>query len=373
MEGWSIVALSDICNKITTGKVDANAMTDGGNYRFYTCAKDYYFIDEFAFDLEALLISGNGANVGYIHYYQGKFNAYQRTYVLSDFKCDVHFLKYYLELFLPIRIDKEKNDSNTPFIKMDTLTEMTLKIPTLYQRQQKIATILSTVDNCINQTEQLIAKYKNIKQGLMHDLLTYGIDENGTIRNPQTHTFVEKKGMIVPEEWVAVEINDVATIGNGCDYKHLKEGTIPVLGTGGYMTSVNDYLYDGETVCIGRKGTIDFPQYHTGKIWTVDTLFYTHSFKDILPKLLFFIFQTINWKKYNEATGVPSLSKKTISKIKISIPTKIDEQQKIISIIEQQDKLIESEQTNLAKLQNMKQGLMADLLTGKVRVKTESV
>ena len=63
------------------------------------------------------------------------------------------------------------------------------------------------------------------------------------------------------------------------------------------------------------------------------------------------------------------MSKKTISKIKISIPTKIDEQQKIISIIEQQDKLIESEQTNLAKLQNMKQGLMADLLTGKVRIK----
>ena len=200
-------------------------------------------------------------------------------------------------------------------------------------------------------------------------MLTFGIDENGTIRNPGTYIFVKKKGLITHEDWEVVEINDISSIGNGRDYKHLKEGNIPVFGSGGYMTSVNDYLYDGDTVCIGRKGTIDLPQYHSGKIWTVDTLFYTHSFSNILPKFLFYIFQTINWKKYNEATGVPSLSKKTISKIKISIPAIIEEQQKIITIIEQQDFLIDSEQTNLAKLQKLKQGLMSDLLTGKIRVK----
>lgn len=369
MEGWSNIKINDICKKITTGKVDANAMVDGGFYRFYTCAKNYYFIDTFAFDIEALLISGNGANVGYIHYYKGKFNAYQRTYVLSDFNCDIHFLKFYLELFLPLRIDREKNDSNTPFIKMDTLTEMTISIPESQIEQRKIAKILSTLDKAIEQTEALIAKYKNVKKGLMHDLLSYGIDKEGNIRKPETHSFVEKNGMVVPEEWEVVEINEIATFGNGCDYKHLKEGNIPVFGTGGYMSSVNDYLYDGETVCIGRKGTIDIPQYHSGKIWTVDTLFFTHSFKNIVPKLLYFIFQMINWKNYNEATGVPSLSKKTISKIKISIPTNFEEQQQIISIIEQNDKLIKFEETNVSKLQKQKQGLMQDLLTGKVRVK----
>ena len=70
--------LGKICN-ITTGKLDANAMIDNGKYRFYTCAKEYSLIDKYAFDTEALLISGNGAYVGYIHYYKGKFNAYQRT------------------------------------------------------------------------------------------------------------------------------------------------------------------------------------------------------------------------------------------------------------------------------------------------------
>lgn len=98
---WEENKLGDICD-ITTGKLDANAMVEGGMYRFYTCAKEYFQIDKYAFDTEALLISGNGANVGYIHYYNGKFNAYQRTYVLTNFKENILFIKYYPELFMTI-------------------------------------------------------------------------------------------------------------------------------------------------------------------------------------------------------------------------------------------------------------------------------
>ena len=123
-------------------------------------------------------------------------------------------------------------------------------------------------------------------------------------------------------EWKMVKLGDVIRIGNGRDYKHLKSGDIPVYGTGGYMCSVNDYLYDGDTVCIGRKGIIDEPQFHSGKIWTVDTLFYTHSFNGVFPKYLFYVFCMIDWKSKNEATGVPSLSKGIIEKVKIPIPYK---------------------------------------------------
>ena len=88
-------------------------------------------------------------------------------------------------------------------------------------------------------------------------------------------------------EWKMVKLEDILRIGNGRDYKHLKSGDIPVYGTGGYMCSVSEYLYEGETVCIGRKGTIDVPQFHSGKIWTVDTLFYTHSFNGVYPKFIY--------------------------------------------------------------------------------------
>ena len=76
--GNTYVKLGDIC-QITTGKLDANAQVDNGIYPFFTCAEQPFKIDSFAFDTEALLISGNGANLGYINYYKGKFNAYQRT------------------------------------------------------------------------------------------------------------------------------------------------------------------------------------------------------------------------------------------------------------------------------------------------------
>ena len=87
---------------------------------------------------------------------------------------------------------------------------------------------------------------------------------------------------------------------------------------------INDFLYDGESVCIGRKGTIDRPIFITGKFWTVDTLFYTHSFFNCLPKFLYLIFQKIDWYKFNEAGGVPSLSKTTIGEINVFIPIEED-------------------------------------------------
>ena len=111
--------------------------------------------------------------------------------------------------------------------------------------------------------------------------------------------------------WEEKKIGNILKIGSGKDYKHLKNGDIPVYGTGGYMLSVDKYLYDGESVCIGRKGTIDKPVYLTGRFWTVDNLFYTHSFNQVIPKFVFSLFQKINWKEYNEASGVPSLSKST--------------------------------------------------------------
>ena len=128
-------------------------------------------------------------------------------------------------------------------------------------------------------------------------------------------------------EWVEKPSGDLFRIGNGRDYKHLKKGTIPVYGSGGYMLSVDNYLYEGDSVCIGRKGTIDKPIFLTGKFWTVDTLFYTHSFEECLPKFIYYIFQKIPWKRHNQAGGIPSLSKTNIYKIETRIPN-IQEQQK---------------------------------------------
>lgn len=161
-------------------------------------------------------------------------------------------------------------------------------------------------------------------------------------------------------EWEIKPFDKLFTIGNGRDYKHLSAGSVPVYGSGGYMLSVDDYLYDGESVCIGRKGTINNPMFLTGKFWTVDTLFYTHSFVDCLPKFIFSIFQNINWLEHNEAGGVPSLSKTNIAKIEVAVP-KVKEQQKIADCISSIDDLISVQSQKVEALKTHKKGLMQQL------------
>jgi type I restriction enzyme, S subunit len=162
------------------------------------------------------------------------------------------------------------------------------------------------------------------------------------------------------EGWAVKPFDDLFTIGNGRDYKHLEAGDVPVYGSGGYMLSVNDYLHDGESVCIGRKGTIDNPMFLTGRFWTVDTLFYTHSFKDCLPKFIFAIFQQIDWLKHNEAGGVPSLSKTNIQKICTAVPSP-SEQQKIAECLSSVDELIAAQARKVDALKTHKKGLMQQL------------
>ena len=119
------------------------------------------------------------------------------------------------------------------------------------------------------------------------------------------------------------------------------------------MTSVDECLYDGETTFIGRKGSINKPFYYNGKFWTVDTLFYTHSFNGITPKFTYCLFQTINWLKYNEASGVPSLSKDTIEKIKIMIPG-LEEQNKIAKLMFALDERITTQNKIIEDLKKLK-------------------
>ncbi len=171
-EDWEVSNLSSVCASFKTGKLDANAMVIDGEYRFYTCAREYSYIDTYAFDTEALLVSGNGANVGYVHYFKGKFNAYQRTYVLSGFSAAVSYLKIYLERKLADRIRVEVNAGNTPYITMDTLTDMPIVLPSLFEEQVTIGVILSDMDEEIQTLQQRLNKTRQIKQGMMQELLT---------------------------------------------------------------------------------------------------------------------------------------------------------------------------------------------------------
>ncbi|MGT8906546.1 restriction endonuclease subunit S [Bacillus safensis] len=158
-------------------------------------------------------------------------------------------------------------------------------------------------------------------------------------------------------EWEECKIVDVLNINSGRDYKHLKKGDIPVYGTGGYMHSVNEKLSDEDAIGIGRKGTINKPQLLLAPFWTVDTLFYMTVKGNNDLYFLYSLANRIDWKKYDESTGVPSLSKNSIYKISTNVPL-LREQTKIGNFFKQLAETIAFQQQELDTLKQMKQGFL---------------
>ena len=280
-------------------------------------------------------------------------------------------------------------------INISPFKNLKIPLPPLPE-QQKIAEILETIDNAIEKTDKIIEKYKRIKQGLMQDLLTKGIDENGNIRNEKTHKFKDSPLGRIPEEWEVVRLGEVAL--NITDGKH--GDCQDEENSGYYFISAKD-VYDGnidyeKARQITKK---DFEEAHKRTLLEPEDIVLTNSgtigkiavVKEI-PETFRTTFQkSVAIIKLNRETSVPnfiaqelrSLVKKLINesygsaqqnlllrdlrKMFIPLPPH-PEQQRIAEILTQIDQTIEKEQQYKEKLQKIKQGLMQDLLTGKVRV-----
>ncbi|MDP2338640.1 MAG: restriction endonuclease subunit S [Bacteroidota bacterium] len=230
-------------------------------------------------------------------------------------------------------------------VSKSNLKEIKIPLPPLPE-QTAIATALKDTDDLINSLENLIAKKKLIKQGAMQELL-----------KPK-------------EGWVKKKLGEVLKVKHGRSQKEIEvnDGRFPILGSGGIMGFTNQYLYNKPSVLIGRKGTIDKPQFMEIPFWTVDTLFYTEIFENYDAKFIFYVFTMIDWYSYNEASGVPSLNAKTIELIDVHMPTTKSEQCEISFKLTDLDNDIFKLQKKLEKCVKIKQGMMQQLLTGKIRL-----
>jgi len=285
-------------------------------------------------------------------YWKAEFDGVCSTelWVLKGKKLTNEYLFQFVQTDMFNQIANITIGTKMPRADWKYMSEIPFNIPPL-KEQKKIAKILTAWSNAISKQEELIKVRQENKKGLMQKLLSGEIRFDG-----------------FNAKWKKVKLGEILKISSGKDYKHLETGEIPVFGTGGYMLSVNKYLYDGESACIGRKGTIDKPMLLNGKFWTIDTLFYTHSYKNTIPKFVYAVFTKINWKYYNESTGIPSLLKNTIKNIKIKLPP-LKEQQQIAEVLILAEQTIELLKSELIELKEQKKALMQKLLTGEIRVK----
>ena len=128
-------------------------------------------------------------------------------------------------------------------------------------------------------------------------------------------------------------LSELVRIRNGCDYKALSSGNVPVYGSGGVMTHVSEALGEGPTVLIPRKGSLDNIFFVEGEFWTVDTIFYTEIASELDPKFFFYKMKTMQLSQMNEAAGVPSMNQKKLGRILIPVPP-LEVQREIVRILD---------------------------------------
>ncbi|GEO69371.1 restriction endonuclease subunit S [Levilactobacillus acidifarinae] len=170
------------------------------------------------------------------------------------------------------------------------------------------------------------------------------------------------------DAWEQRKLKNVLKVNSGRDYKNLKPGNIPVYGTGGFMLNVNGQLSSDDAIGIGRKGTIDRPQFLKAPFWTVDTLFFMTSEGNNSLRFLYAWCQLVQWKRYDESTGVPSLSKSTLNKITLKVPS-LSEQNSAGEFFNILDNLIASNQRRGEILKELKKALLQKMfVSGKKTV-----
>lgn len=162
---------------------------------------------------------------------------------------------------------------------------------------------------------------------------------------------------VIPEDWEVKAFGDLLTIRHGRNQREVevKDGTIPILASGGQIGTASIAIYDKPSILIGRKGTINKPKYIDKPFWTVDTLFYSEVSPKNNARFLYYTFCRIDWMQFNEASGVPSLNASTIEAVQIACPP-LPEQRAIAEALADADALIAAQERLIAKKQAIKQG-----------------
>lgn len=171
-----------------------------------------------------------------------------------------------------------------------------------------------------------------------------------------------------------VSLGRLVRFGNGSDYKDIEvsDGGYPVYGSGGAFRRASRYLYEGESVLLGRKGTIDRPLYVSGRFWTVDTMYYTVPSPRIVPKFLYYAATTIPFEYYATNTAVPSMTQADLAGHRIPLPP-LDEQRAIADYLDQEtaqiDALVAKQEEFIGLLRERRSAIVTDALRGLETIK----
>jgi type I restriction enzyme M protein len=333
---WPMVELGELVN-ISTGKKDVNEGNPEGPYPFFTCAREHTFSDVYSFDDEALLIAGNG-DVGSVKYYKGKFEAYQRTYVLTKFnRVDPKYLYYNLREKLKETVSTQKLGNTMPYIKMGMISTFQIPLPPI-EVQREIVAEIEGYQKLIDGCRQVVDSWKPDIQGYLDDELKQYLAEHPEERDE------------LSEGWKMVKLGDVCEIldrfRKPVEKSERKTGCYPYYGATGIVDYIDQYIFDEKLVLIGEDGAKwgageETAFIATGKYWVNN---HAHVIRPdrskIIDEIIVYLLNSIDLSKYITGVTVPKLNQEKLRSIQISLPPH-SVQQRIVDKIEAERKVIE--------------------------------
>ena len=323
--------LGDLCT-IRTGKLNANAQVENGDYPFFTCDANPYKIDKYAFDTEALLLSGNGSQVGHLNYYKGKFNAYQRTYVLDKLRgIDILYLYHYMKGTIRQYVMDKSKKGSVPYITLPMLQDFRIPTPSLSE-QNRIVGILDTFTASIDNLKEQIAQRRKQYEYYRDELLDLEGKEGVEMK---IEDFCQLKA------GKSIKTEDILVENNGCDY--------PCYGGNGIRGYVHFYSHDGEFPIIGRQGALcGCVNWAIGKFYATEHAVVAKGNNKVCQRFLLHLFQHANLNQYKTQGAQPGLSVAKLNEISFVIPS-LQEQQRIVSILDTFEASIQNLEAQLSQ------------------------
>jgi len=385
---WSKIRLKNLV-KIRTGNEDTQNATPNGKYRFYVRSPIVERCDRYTFEGEAILVAGDGAGAGRIfHLVNGRYAVHQRVYCLSDFKYNAKFVHYYLENLFPFEMDKGSAQSTVPSMRLPMLLNFNLVLPG-ENECLKIVDYLdeacSKIDEIIAEAKESIDEYKKLKQSVLFEAVTKGLDKNVEMKDSGIEWIGE-----MPDSWNIRMLNQYVSQVK-CKNSDLSETNLLSLSygkikrkdinsNGGLLPeSFDNYNIVDENDIVLRLTDLqnDHKSLRVGLVTErgiITSAYVTIRPKKINAAYLALLLHAFDYKKgfYGMGSGIrQGLTFDGVKSLKIVVPSVFEQDDIVKHVMKMTDKcdsLIAEKESLIKDLESYKKSLIYEVVTGKRRV-----